>query len=96
MPPRGIFGIPHGVLSSVDEKVAFAIGLLALAAAVGYDVLSDGDLDARPVSGAAGVGVGIALVGSFAAPAAVSNEWHVPVLVVLLVLGGVLLTHRRG
>ncbi|WP_232686666.1 hypothetical protein [Halobacterium zhouii] len=65
MQPRGVFGIPHGVLSSTDEHIAFAIGL-------------------------------VALVGSFAAPAAVSNEWHIPVLVVVLVVGSVAFARHRG
>ncbi|MFB6142912.1 MAG: hypothetical protein ABEJ30_06170 [Halorientalis sp.] len=91
MPPRGIFGVPHGLLSTPDEQVAFLIGLAALVVAILYD----GELDMRPVSGAAAVGVGVALVGSLAAPAAVSNEWHIPVFVVLLVAGGVVYARRR-
>ena len=91
MAPRGIFGIPHGVLSSTDEQVAFVIGVAALLAAVLYD----GDLDVRPLSSASAVGVVVALVGSFAAPAAVSNEWHIPVFVVVLVLASVLVAYRR-
>ncbi|MFB6073343.1 MAG: hypothetical protein ABEJ88_10315 [Halobacterium sp.] len=92
MPPRGLFGVPHGVLSSTDEKVAFLIGVVALAAAV----LHDGELDMRPVSSASAVGVAVALAGSFAAPAAVSNEWHIPVLVVLLVAGSLLYARQRS
>lgn len=92
MPPRGIFGVPHGILSSADEQIAFAIGVVALAAAVFYD----GELDMQPVSGAAAVGVLVALVGSFAAPAAISNEWHIPVLVVLLVAGSLLYARQRS
>lgn len=91
MPPRGIFGIPHGMLSSVDEKIAFGIGLIALLAAVFYD----GDLDLAPVSGAAIVGIIVALIGSFIAPPVVTNEWHVSVIVVLLVIGGAIVVHRR-
>jgi hypothetical protein len=89
--PRGIFGIPHGILSSTDEKIAFVIGLIALIAAVFYD----GDLDLAPVSGAAIVGIIVALIGSFIAPPAVTNEWHIPVIVVLIIIGGVIIMHRR-
>lgn len=92
MPPRGIFGIPHGILSSPDEWVAFLIGLVALLFAAFYD----GDLDLRPVTGAAAVGVLVALLGSFAAPNAVADEWHVPVIVVLLVIAGALVARRRA
>lgn len=91
MPPRGIFGIAHGILSSIDEKVALVIGIVALLAAVFYD----GDLDMKPVSGAAIVGILVALVGSFLAPRAVSNEWHIPVIVVVLVVAGVVIGRRR-
>ena len=92
MQPRGVFGIPHGILSSTDEQVAFAIGLVALLAAVFYD----GELDLKPVSGAAAVGVLVALVGSFVAPPVVTNEWHIPVLVVVLVVGSAAFARRRG
>ena len=92
MPPRGVFGIPHGILSSTDERIAFAIGIAAFAVAVLYD----GELDLQPVSGAAGVGVAVALVGSFVAPPAVTNEWHIPVLVVLLVVAGAVFAYRRN
>ena len=91
-PPRGIFGIPHGLLSSPDEWAALAIGLLALATAVFYD----GDLDLEPVSGAAIVGIVIALIASFLSPAAIANEWHIPVIVVLVVIAGAILAHRRA
>ncbi|MFC7154174.1 hypothetical protein ACFQPA_01725 [Halomarina halobia] len=90
--PRGIFGIPHGILSSPDERIAFAIGLVALVAAV----LHDGDRDLRPVSGAAVVGILVALGGSFVAPPLVTDEWHVPVFVVLLVIAGAVVARRRG
>lgn len=90
-PPRGIFGVPHGILSSPDEWIALCIGLAALAVALFYD----GDLDLRPLRQAAAVGVAVALLGSVAAPAVVTEEWHVPVVVVLLVVGGAYLTHRR-
>lgn len=79
------------MLSSVDEKIAFGIGLIALLAAVFYD----GDLDLAPVSGAAIVGIIVALIGSFIAPPVVTNEWHVSVIVVLLVIGGAIVVHRR-
>lgn len=91
-PPRGIFGIPHGLLSSPDEWAALAIGLLALAAAVFYD----GDLDLEPVSGAAIVGIVIALVASFLSPPAIANEWHIPIIVILVVIAGAILAHRRA
>lgn len=91
MAPRGLFGLPHGILSSTDERVAFLIGVIALAAAVLYD----GELDVRPITGAGVVGVFVALFGALLAPAPVSNEWHIPVAVVLLVLGGVLLARRK-
>ncbi|WP_256687302.1 hypothetical protein [Halococcus qingdaonensis] len=91
-PPRGIFGIPHGLLSSPDEWAALGIGLLALAAATLYD----GDLDLEPVSGAAIVGIVVALLVSFIAPSVVTNEWHVPVIVVLAVIAGVIIVHQRG
>jgi hypothetical protein len=89
--PRGIFGLPHGILSSVDEKIAFGIALVALA----FALLYDGELDVRPVSGAAIVGLLVAIVASIAAPPAVTNEWHIPVLVVLVVLGGAVVATRR-
>lgn len=92
MPPRGIFGIPHGILSSTDEQIAFVIGIVALVIAVFYD----GDFDLQPVSGAAAVGVLVALFGSFVAPDAISNEWHIPVLVVLLVITGVVVGYHRS
>lgn len=92
LPPRGIFGVPHGILSSPDEWIAAAIGVVALA----FAVLYDGDLDLRPLSGAAAAGVLFALFGSFVAPEVVAEEWHVPVIVVLLVLGGVWLARRRA
>jgi hypothetical protein len=88
---KGIFGIPHGILSSTDEKIAFGIGLIALVAAVFYD----GDLDLAPVSGAAIVGILVALIGSFIAPPVVTNEWHIPVIVIILVIGGAIIAHRR-
>lgn len=91
MPPKGIFGIPHGILSSVDEKVAFSIGIVAPIAAVFYD----GDFDIRPVSLAAIVGILISLLGSFAAPQAITNEWHILVLVVLLVVASIVIARRR-
>lgn len=91
LPPRGIFGIPHGILSSTDEWIAAAIGVVALL----FALLYDGDLDLRPVSGAAAVGILVALLGSFVAPPIVAEEWHVSVIVVLLVLGGVVLARRR-
>lgn len=90
-PPRGIFGVPHGLLSSPDEWAALAIGLIALTAAVFYD----GDLDLEPVSGAAIVGIVVALAVSFVAPPVVTNEWHIPVIVVLAVIIGSVIVHRR-
>lgn len=92
LPPRGIFGVPHGILSSPDEWIAAAIGVVALV----FAVLYDGDLDLRPLSGAAAAGIVFALLGSFLAPPVVAEEWHVPVVVVLLVLGGVALVRRRA
>ncbi|MFB6104717.1 MAG: hypothetical protein ABEJ57_06495 [Halobacteriaceae archaeon] len=91
MAPRGIFGIPHGILSSTDERIAFLIGLVALAAAILYN----GELNMRPVRGAAAVGIVVAVLGSFAAPAAIANEWHIPVLVVLVVSGAVAYSYRH-
>ncbi|MFB6281872.1 MAG: hypothetical protein ABEH40_07630 [Haloferacaceae archaeon] len=90
MPPRGVFGVPHGILSSTDERIAFGIVALLIA------VLHDGELDMRPVSGAAVVGVLVSLLGSFLAPRVVSEEWHVPVLVVLIVIAGVVIARRRA
>lgn len=87
----GIFGVPHGVLSSRAEWLALAIGAVALVAAWLYD----GDLDVRPVSGAAVVGVLLSLAASAAAPPAVADEWHVPVLVVLALVVGVAYARRR-
>ena len=84
IPLDGIFGVPHGILSSPDEWLAFAIGLVAVAAAVLYD----GDLDLRPVGLAAVVGVLVSLGLSAVASSAVTNEWHVPVVIVLLVVVG--------
>lgn len=92
MPPRGIFGIPHGILSSADEQIALLIGVVALVVAVFYD----GDRDLHPVSGAAAVGILVALFGSFVAPSAIANEWHIPVLVILLVSAGAVIAYRRG
>lgn len=90
-PPRGIFGIPHGLLSSPDEWAALAIGLLAVGVAVFYD----GDLDLEPVSGAAIVGIVVALAVSFVAPPVITNEWHIPVIVVLAVIAGTIVVHHR-
>ena len=87
----GIFGVPHGILSSHDEWIALAIGLIALIVSVVYD----GELDLTPVRGAAIIGVITALVGSYAAPPRVTNEWHVSVFVVLVIIVGVVLVHRR-
>jgi hypothetical protein len=91
-PPRGIFGVPHGLLSSPDEWAALGVGVLALGAATFYD----GDLDLSPVPGAAIVGIVVALVASFIAPPVVTNEWHVPVVLVLGVIVGAVLVHRRS
>lgn len=88
---EGIFGVPHGVLSSPDEKIALAIGLVALAVAVLYD----GDLDLRPLLPAAAVGVVVSLALSVLAPPVVTNEWHVPLVVLFLSLGGLLVVFRR-
>jgi hypothetical protein len=79
------------MLSSPDEKIAFAIGIIAVVAAVFYD----GDLDLAPISGAAIVGILVALIGSFIAPPVVTNEWHVSVIVVLLIIIGAIITHQR-
>ncbi|MFB6189755.1 MAG: hypothetical protein ABEI57_07700 [Halapricum sp.] len=43
MPPREVFGIPHGILSAAEERIALLIGRGALVAAV----LDDGKLDRR-------------------------------------------------
>lgn len=88
----GIFGIPHGILSSTDEMVALLIGIFALVVAVFYD----GDLDLRPMLGAAVVGFGVAILGSAVAPPIITNEWHISVVAVLVVIGGILLARRRA
>lgn len=87
---EGIFGVPHGVLSSPDEWIALAIGLVAVAVAVLYD----GDLDLRPVGTAAVAGVLVSLGLSLLAPSVVTDEWHIPVVVVILVLGGAFALYR--
>lgn len=83
---EGIFGVPHGILSSPDEWTALAIGLVAVAVAVLYD----GDLDLHPVRTAAVVGILTSLGLSVVAPPLVTDEWHVPVVVVILAVGGAL------
>lgn len=90
-PPRGVFGVPHGVLSSPDEWVALGIGVIALVLAVAYDR----ELAIDSPSGAASVGIAVALAASFLARPAVTEEWHIPALVVLVVVGGVAYTRRR-
>lgn len=91
MAPEGIFGIPHGILSSADEGIALGIGFVALVVAVFHD----GDRDLQPVSYAAVAGITVALVGSAVAPAAITEEWHIPVIVVLIVTGGAFVAYRR-
>ncbi|MFC4358285.1 hypothetical protein ACFO0N_10040 [Halobium salinum] len=93
--PRGVFGVPHGLLSSADERAAFAIGLVALLCVFAYDLLVDGDLDLRPVRSAAAVGVAVSLGVSAAAPPRVADEWHVAVVVVVLFVGAVVVFRRR-
>ena len=87
---EGIFGVPHGVLSSPDEWIALAIGLVAVAVAVLYD----GDLDLKPVGTAAVAGILVSLVLSLVAPSVVTEEWHIPMMVVILALGGAFVLHR--
>ena len=87
---EGIFGVPHGVLSSPDEWIALAIGLVAMAVAVLYD----GDLDLKPVGTAAVAGILVSLVLSLVAPSVVTDEWHIPVMVVILALGGAFTLYR--
>lgn len=91
-PPTGIFGLPHGVLSSPDERIALAIGMVAFFAAVFWD----GELDLAPVSVSGAIGIAVALLGSLVAPAAISNEWHVAVVVVGIVLVGTVVAVRRS
>ena len=86
----GIFGVPHGVLSSPDEWIALAIGLVAVAVAVLYD----GDLDLKPVGTAAVAGILVSLVLSLVAPSVVTDEWHIPVVIVILALGGAFVLYR--
>ncbi|MFC4448993.1 hypothetical protein [Halorussus aquaticus] len=86
---EGVFGVPHGILSSRDEWIALAIGLVAVA------LLYDGDLDLRPRGTAAIVGVAVSLVLSGVGPPVVTDEWHVPVVVVVLVFGGAAVLFRR-
>ncbi|WP_435180175.1 hypothetical protein [Halorussus sp. AFM4] len=88
---EGVFGVPHGVLSSRDEWLALGIGLVAVA----FAVLYDGDLDLRPVRTAAVVGVVVSLGLSALAPPLVTDEWHIPVVVVLLAAGAALALRRR-
>ena len=88
---EGIFGVPHGILSSPDEWIALAIGLVALAVAILYD----GDLDLRPLLPAAVVGIIVSLTLSILAPPIVTEEWHVPLVVLILALGGAYVLHRR-
>jgi hypothetical protein len=87
---EGIFGVPHGVLSSPDEWIALAVGLVAVAVAALYD----GDLDVRPVGTAAVTGILVSLTLSLVAPAVVTDEWHIPVMVVILALGGAFVLYR--
>lgn len=97
MPPRGIFGHPHGILSSPDEVIAFGIGVLAVVIALAYDRFSDGTLDLRPVSRTAVVGVFVGLLGSALAPPIVTDEWHIPVVVVglFIAVGAAVVEYRR-
>ncbi|PSP56290.1 hypothetical protein BRC82_01995 [Halobacteriales archaeon QS_1_67_19] len=88
---EGLFGLPHGVLSSPDEWIALAIGLAAVAAAWLYD----GDLDLAPIRTAAVVGIAVSIGLSLAAPPIVTDEWHIPVIVVTLALGGGFVLFRR-
>ena len=88
---EGIFGVPHGILSSRDEWLALAIGVVAVA----FAVLYDGDLNLRPVRTAAIVGIVVSLGLSALAPPLVTDEWHIPVVVVLLVVGGALALRQR-
>jgi hypothetical protein len=88
---EGVFGIPHGILSSPDEWLALAIALVAVAVAWLYD----GELDLAPVRTAAIVGIAVSLALSVIAPAAVTDEWHIPVIVVLLIFGGAAALFRR-
>ncbi|NEU57858.1 hypothetical protein [Halorussus sp. MSC15.2] len=88
---EGVFGVPHGVLSSRDEWIALAIGLVAVAVALLYD----GDLNLRPLGTAAIVGVAVSLLLSAVGPSVVTDEWHIPVVVVVLVFGGAAALFRR-
>lgn len=87
---ESISGIPHGVLSSPDEWIALAIGLVAVVVAVLYD----GDLDLKPMRTAAVAGILVSLGLSLVAPAVVTDERHIPVMVVILVLGGAFVLYR--
>ncbi|UPV72811.1 hypothetical protein M0R89_09640 [Halorussus limi] len=88
---EGIFGVPHGILSSRDEWIALGIGLIAVA----FAVLYDGDVDLRPFRTAAVVGIVVSLGLSVLAPPIVTDEWHVPLVVLVLALGAAYAYRRR-
>jgi hypothetical protein len=88
MPPRGIFGVPHGVLSSTDEWIAVGTGIVVLFVAIFYD----GDLEMRPLSGAAVAGLVVVAIGSLIAPPSIAGERHIFELVVT----GPAIVYRRG
>ncbi|UPV98851.1 hypothetical protein M0R88_09935 [Halorussus gelatinilyticus] len=88
---EGIFGVPHDVLSSRDEWLALGIGLIAVA----FAVLYDGDFDLRPLRTAAVVGIVVSLGLSALAPPIVTDEWHIPRVVLVLALGAAYAYRRR-
>lgn len=98
MAPRGIFGVPHGILSSPDEIIVFGIGLLAIIVGLAYDVFSDGSLDLGPMSMMAALGIPVSLTGSVLAPPIITNGWYIPIIVVVLfvAVGMAVARHQEG
>lgn len=79
--PEGIFGIPHGILSSVDERVAAVLGLVAIA----FFAMQKGDSrDARAVAYALVIfGFALAFL-----PGIIQDEWHVGAIVIAIIGAG--------
>jgi protein-S-isoprenylcysteine O-methyltransferase Ste14 len=95
VPPRGVFGLPHGVLSSPAEWVALGIGVVAVFVALVLLFVQGREAHGRALAWSGAGGILVALVGSVAGRPAVTDEWHIPVGVVLVVGGGVAWFRRR-
>ena len=82
--------IEHGPLSKPAEIAQLLIALIGF----GIAALADGDSDARPVGAVLSVAAIISLVISVAAPPAITEEWHVGIIVVVLI--GSLIVYNRS